>query len=349
MSNIRPIKVADQTAVTQGRAGRTIRVGLGVIVGVGFVYLAMRNVSFDEVVTLLAGATLAPLLLAVLAFVADFFLRAVRFWMMLQSTSGRHLPLRLTIGPFIASFGMSDVLPLRVGDAFRILWFSRQFSIPAGTVMGTMLVERILDLVTIAFLGGVALAMVDLKSPPALVWNCQLLLVIALAGGSALLFAPALLCRLLERFFNRVKFAPVVVVIAALRAASQAVTQISSWRSLVTLTVMSIALWLLESVVFLGAWVSLGGAIDVLLKPFLAFAFSTLGTLVPSLPGHFGPFEFFGLQAFALAGVETGIAAAVVLLAHLILWAPTALFGVGWLMFAASRAPDATRRAQNAE
>lgn len=337
--------MADQTGATRGRMARIVRVMLGLIVGVTFVYLAMRNVSFEEVGSLLRGAAVAPLLLAILAFVADFLLRAVRFWMMLQSTSGRRLPLRLVIGPFIASFGMSDVLPLRVGDGFRILWFSRQFSIPAGTVIGTMIVERILDLVTIVLLGAMTLALVDLTASPALVWNFQLLLIISLAGGLAMLFSPALLYRLFERLFHRISIGPVAALIAALQAASQAVTQFSSWRSLTTLTAMSLALWLLESVVFLGVWVSLGGSTDVLLKPLLAFAFSTLGTLIPSLPGHFGPFEFFGLQTFALAGVETALAAAVVLLAHLILWAPTALFGVGWLLFAAT--PDVSGKVQN--
>jgi uncharacterized protein (TIRG00374 family) len=193
-------------------------------------------------------------------------------------------------------------------------------------------------------LGGIALALVGLAAPPALVWNFQLLLIIALAGGLAMLFVPALLYRVLNKLFDRIKFGPIVVVISALRSAAQAVAQIRSWRRLTLLTIMSLALWLLESVVFLGVWVSLRGSTDAMLKPFIAFAFSTLGTLVPSLPGHFGPFEFFGLQAFALVGVETSIAAAVVLLAHLILWAPTALFGIGWLLFSAAPGPGASEK-----
>ncbi|MCZ8544979.1 flippase-like domain-containing protein [Mesorhizobium qingshengii] len=339
--------MADQTEFNQGRTGRIIRVGLGLIVGATFVVLAMRNVHFPEVGAILRRATVAPLVLAIVAFVADFLLRAVRFWMMLQSATGRRLPLRLMIGPFIASFGMSDVLPLRVGDGFRVLWFSRQFDIPAGTVIGTMIVERILDLVTIVLLGAMSLALVDLTAPPALVWNFQLLLAIALTGGLGMLFAPALSYRLLEKLFRKINFGPIIILIAALRAASEAVAQISSWRRLSMLSVMSFALWLLESGVFLGVWVSLGGSTDALLKPSLAFALSTLGTLVPSLPGHFGPFEFFGLQAFTLAGVDTSMAAAVVLLAHLILWAPTALFGVGWLLSAATQKPDASSKIQS--
>jgi glycosyltransferase 2 family protein len=324
--------MTDQTHVASNRVANTLRVGLGLVIGVIFIVLVMRNVRFADVSVLLGRATFAPLVLAVLAYVADFLLRAVRFWLMLRLTTDRPLPLWPTVGPFIASFGVSDILPLRLGDGFRILWFNRQFNIPAGTVIGTMIVERILDLVTIVTLGGLSLALVGMSAPPALVRNFQLVLVIAMVGGLGMLFAPALLSRLLERLLKRITLAPIAMVIGALQGASAAVAQIGSWRRLLLLTAMSLALWILESVVLLGAWLSLGGSVDTLLKPFVAFAFSTLGTLVPSLPGHFGSFEFFGLQAFTLTGVDASLAAAVLLLAHLILWAPTTLFGIGWLL-----------------
>ena len=335
MSDTRLPGMADQTKFAHGRMATTLRVALGLIVGVTFVVLVLRSVDFAEVGALLSRASFTPLALAFFAFVADFLLRAVRFWMMLLSTTGRRLSLRPTIGPFIASFGMNDILPFRVGDGFRVLWFSRQFKIPPGTVLGTMIVERILDLVTIVLLGGVSLTLVGASAPAGLVWNFQLVLGVALAGGIGLLFAPALLCRVVEWVFGWINFAPLATLIAALRATSAAILQIGSWRRLTVLTVLSLALWVLESIVLVGVWMSLGGSLDAVMKPFLAFVFSTLGTLVPSLPGHFGTFEYFGIQAFALTGVDVSMAAAVLLLAHLILWAPTAIFGVVWLLFGA--------------
>lgn len=321
--------------VPRPRWGSIIQAGFGLVAGATFLVLVMRNARIDEVVALMRHATIAPLLLAFLAYAADFVLRAARFWIMLQATANRSLPLRPTIAPFIASFGISDILPLRVGDGFRVLWFYRRFAIPPGTIIGTMIVERILDLVTIVMLGAVSLALVGVAAPPALVRNFQLTLIAAFALGVGMLFAPALLCRLLERVFKGVTFAPFTALISALRATAAAVLQIGSWRRLLMLTLLSLALWLLESLVVIGAWISLGGSGGELTKPFVAFVFSTLGTLVPSLPGHFGSFEFFGMQAFTLAGVDAPTAAAVLLLAHLILWAPTALFGIGFLLLGA--------------
>lgn len=309
-----------------------LQAGLGVLMGAVFIYLFMHSIDFAQFSALFGDVKLLPLMIATLAFVADFLLRAVRFWAMLLLTTGRKLPLTPTIGPFIASFGISDVLPFRIGDGFRVLWFSRQFQIPTGTVIGTMIVERMFDLVAIVILGGVALELLDLSGSSTLKWNFQVVLFIALAGGLALLFAPALLCRALEKLFGRFAIASISALIGVLRATSVAVAQIGSWRRIILFVSMSLGLWMLEGLVILGAWVSLGGALTAAQKPFLAFAFSTLGTLVPSLPGHFGSFEFFGLQAFVLAGVDTSFAAAVLLLTHLILWAPTTIFGIVWLL-----------------
>ncbi|MEP6828368.1 MAG: lysylphosphatidylglycerol synthase transmembrane domain-containing protein [Aestuariivirga sp.] len=309
----------------------TIRALLGGLIGAIFLYLVMHNIDYHRVIALLDRPRLIPLLIALIAFVADFLLRAVRFWMMLQVTTGRRLPLLSTISPFIASFGISDILPLRVGDALRVFWFSQRFQISAGTVVGTMIVERILDLITIVMLGGLALMLLDMTVPSALMTNFKIVLLIAIVGGIILLIAPALLSRMLAKIPERYNFALLGVLTRLLGSTAAAVAQIGSWQWILGLITISLALWLLESVVIFGVWVSLGGYLNEFQKPFLAFAFSTLGTLIPSLPGHFGSYEFFGLQAFSLAGVETSFAAAVLLLTHIILWAPTALFGIGFI------------------
>jgi uncharacterized protein (TIRG00374 family) len=324
--------MADQTSRKFGGLGNWLQIGLGLILGLTFAMLVVQNVSLSDVHKLVANATVLPLVVATIAFVADFLLRAVRFWAMLRLATDRQLPLIPMIGPFIASFGMSDVLPLRVGDGFRVVWFSRYFDIPAGTVIGAMVVERILDLATIVILGIFALSLLDQTAPSALVWNFQLILGIAALASLGLLFAPSLMARIFEMLFGRFDFKWIKLLISTLRSTALTVKQIGSWKRLLWLAVMSLALWLLESIVLIGAWISLGEAADELMKPLTAFVFSTLGTLVPSLPGHFGSFEYFGIKAFALTGVNASTAVVVVFLAHLILWAPTAIFGICWLL-----------------
>ncbi|NWH09391.1 MAG: flippase-like domain-containing protein [Alphaproteobacteria bacterium] len=321
--------------------GAGLRIALGLIVGLAFTAVLLDNIDFGHVGEILAAASLWPIVFALIAYAADFLLRAIRFWLMLREVSHHPIPLAPSISPFIASFGISDVLPLRAGDGFRVIWFNRQFGTPIGTLIGAMLVERILDLVSILILGGIALSLASGHAPPILVANFQLILMVAILAGLGVLFAPALLVRILERVKLPFAAGPIEALTAALRTTAETVERMGSWRQLLLLTCLSLACWILECMVFIGAWLSLNGDPAAFEKPFLSFAFATLGTLVPSLPGHFGSFEYFGVEAFTLAGVEASFAAAVVLLAHLILWAPTAIYGILWLLIGAQgkRAP----------
>lgn len=321
---------------------RWLKIAFGFAAGVAFIVLVIQSVSLAAVSALISGAAILPLVVAVIAFAADFVLRAARFWAILQLVTNSKVPLAPTIAPFIASFGISDILPLRVGDGVRALWFSHAFTIPIGTVIGAMLVERILDLVTLVFLGGLSLGFLESEVSPSLIRNFQLALGLAAVAGIGLLFAPVVLLRLLRAIPVVSRLASVNVVISALANVSSAVALIGPWRRLTWLSALSLLLWVLEAQVMIGAWASLGGSLGDFLKPFTAFVFSTLGTLAPSLPGHFGSFEYFGIEAFALMGVEANTAAAVVLLTHLILWAPTAIFGIFWLILARPTKPSAS-------
>jgi len=314
---------------------KSLQVGLGVVVGVAFIALLIRSIDLRQVASILGRAAVEPLLFGLAAFVADFFLRGVRFWAMLLVATSKKLSLRACIGPFIASFGISDILPLRAGDGFRILWFSRGFDIPMGTVVGAMAVERALDLLVVLLFAATSLALTGIAATPAMVSGFRFMVMLTIVGV-VLLFVLIAISRALARRSpgsRPGRISAIFDVLAnGLRATSAAAVQtLWGWNFLVFVG-LSLICWILEYLVFFAAWLSLGGAVSAVAQPFLAFAFSTLGTLLPGLPGHFGTFEYFGLEAFVLTGIDPSFAAAVLFLAHLLLWLPTALFGIGWVV-----------------
>ena len=145
------------------RVLRWFQLVLGVVLGTGFLLLLWKSLDVAAVGALLARAVPFPLLIGLAAYVADFALRAVRFWLLLD---GRQRAVGPTISPFVASFGISDILPFRLGDAFRVFWFHRHLHLPLGTVLGAMILERMLDLVSIVLLAGLAFYAVDTVSAP---------------------------------------------------------------------------------------------------------------------------------------------------------------------------------------
>lgn len=335
--------LADQTMLPRPGRAQWLQLALGLILGTAFLALVFRAIDLRTVGAQFARATWWPLLVALLAYAVDFVLRALRFWSLLADKDDRNIAFAPTISPFIASFGISDILPFRLGDAFRVYWFHRRFGPPVGRVIGAMIIERVLDMVSILALASVALLMVDTRLPKAVILQFQLVLMAAWIIGGLTLLSPAILERMAtwgERRFG----APLMQKLARMaKSVAASIRSVGQFRRMATLIAFSIAIWLLESVVMLGAWISLGGEPGQWLRPFLAFTISTLGTLVPALPGHFGSYEYFGMLSFRAVGVGVTMAAAVIMVAHLILWLPTALFGIGWLMLSrqTTQHPDA--------
>lgn len=306
------------------------RFALGMACGALFIYLIARSVNVPDVLALMGQAMWIPLLVGLAAYSLDFVLRAVRFWILLD---GKHkgVPLAASISPFIASFGISDILPFRLGDVYRVFWFNRRFDLPVGTLLGSMLLERLLDLISLLFLAAAAFAVIDIAVDETLLWIMQAVIAVAAIFGLSVLAAPTLLSKIAPRLTHGSgAIAPRIG--AMLDAMAQSLAAFGNLRRMAEIFVLSMVIWLLESAVLLGAWISLGGTWPDWGAPFFAFSAATLGTLVPALPGHFGSYEYFGILAFDAAGVDRTLGAAAILLSHLILWLPTAAFGVGWLL-----------------
>jgi glycosyltransferase 2 family protein len=314
-----------------------LRLGVGLALGGLFLAILANSVDLASVSGLLARAAWLPLLVALAAYAVDFVLRALRFWLLLGPAAPDAPRFWKTASPFVASFGISDILPFRIGDAFRVYWFHRKFGYPIWQLVSAMLIERVLDLVSILLLGSAALLAVDSSIPAAVMRQFQIVLTATTLLCLFVLLSPAVLDRIASWVERGFKQKLLLIACGAMRSAAAAIRSIGSLKRMASMLVMSVFLWLLESVVMLGAWISLGGQPTQWLKPFVAFAIATLGTLVPALPGHFGSYEYFGVLSFDFLGVDQTMAMATVLLAHLVLWLPTAMFGVVWLLASKDR------------
>lgn len=311
---------------------KIVRLLLGTVLGTTFAYLLFKMVDLAEVRRILANATILPLILALVIFGIDFFLRAVRFQLLLNGVLPRPIPLMPTVAPFVASFGVSDVLPFRVGDIFRIYWFQQGFGIKVGTLVGIMIVERVMDLLSLVILGILALSAVDsLRSSP-LFSGSYAILVSALIILTIVILTPGYFLGLLGAMRDVSRNKIYVKIMAFMETALSAMHQVGSWRKIIFNLCFSVIIWILESCVFIAVWVSLGENLLDWFPPVISFVASALATILPGLPGHFGSFDYFGVQVFVATGVDAEQAAAIVLLAHLILWAPTAIFALVWIL-----------------
>ncbi|MET0365252.1 MAG: lysylphosphatidylglycerol synthase transmembrane domain-containing protein [Sphingobium sp.] len=321
------IDAGDPSRITG--VSRWLRLTLQYAMGLVLLALFFRQVDASQLGAHVARLDTSILLIALLAYCADFLLRAVRFWLLLMATGGRAVPWKAVPGPFIASFGFSDILPFRAGDLFRLFWFQRQLRLPGGRVLGAMVIERCLDLASLLLLG--VLTVVTFLP----VRQAGLVIGLVLLGGVVLHLALRAI-PFSERDLGQPSprpgwrgriIDPVMDALGSFRI-------LRSWHLSLGLVALSLLCWILESCVLIGAWIGLGGDAGDWVKPLAGFVASTLATLVPSLPGHFGTFELLGMEMFHYLDVTPDFAAAVLLVGHMLLWAPTALFAAVWFVTA---------------
>src|SRR5919112_4875371 len=127
---------------------RWARAGAGLMVAGLFLTLLARNIEWNEVRRVLAGATLPPLLLATIALGADMSARITRWWLMLRPVQP-DLPWASCARPFLGSLALNNTVPLRAGDVVRVFGFQRTLGAPTAQVAGTLVLERLLDLLAL--------------------------------------------------------------------------------------------------------------------------------------------------------------------------------------------------------
>ncbi len=321
----------NQAARQGGWLGRGVKLAIGLVISVAFLYATLRAVPFSKVMDALAAAR-PEWILASLAFVAlDYVLKVWRWVTMLRSL-GSTVRLRQAAVPFLGGVAFNNVLPFRAGDVIRVVAFQRFTGIPASGQIGTLVLERLLDLfVLMAFLFTTVTFLETDVLDEALLAGLK---IAALAvAGAILIFIAAprsirLVVRSIEARIPRLRPAG-----EALLRLSDAVATLSRPMFIVRVTALSILAWLAEG----GAFFAVGMALGVAATPeaaLLALSVGTLSTIIPSSPGYVGTFHYFTARTLSGFGASQVGATAYAILIHAILW--LSITATGFLLLALS-------------
>lgn len=298
------------------------------------VAFALRGVDLHAVAREFRRADLWWLILPSLpAYTAVMWLRGLR-WRHLTNAI-RPLPRLALCRATAVGFLANNVLPLRVGEVLRSLLLARECRLAPASVIGTVVIERVLDsFMVITMLAGALWLAGDAGGTwqRGAIWLLPLAFVPAL-GLAWLRLAPAQVrhvlgvpLRLFPERLQRFAFDQLERVgdgLGALRGGSHLF-----WIAFHTLTI-----WLVASTIpILAGFASLGLAFPSRLAE-LAAGWVTLGALalavaLPSAPGFFGVYHSacrLALERFGFPA-ETAVAAGTLL--HAVFWLTTSGLGL---------------------
>jgi uncharacterized protein (TIRG00374 family) len=129
---------------------------LGFAIGAAFLYLAVRHVRAADVVRIAESATPGWLFLAVLVYWLELGARVIR-WRALLLQTEKNVELGKTASAFVIGYAANNVLPAKLGELVRVDLISRLSGVSRMAALGTVVVERIFDVILILLMAGVSI------------------------------------------------------------------------------------------------------------------------------------------------------------------------------------------------
>ena len=280
---------------------------LGIGVSGFFIWFVLRGVDPAEVIAQISQANPWYFLASVFVGTAGYFVRALR-WKVLLHPLKPDTALRSRFAGVSIGFAVNNLIPARVGELARAFALTRVEPITLSGSVGSLVVERFLDSIVLVTLFLVPMALPSFPGAEGLFAGAFgtalrltfVLLFIFLAGLLALVMFPGPMIRLAERLFVRLPGGWGPRLIGALESFLQALGVLRHPALLIKAVVWSYVFWLWHGLSFWLGFkafgIDLGFAAAVFTEAVVGFAVA-----IPAAPGFFGTFQL-GAD-LALSGV----------------------------------------------
>ena len=289
-----------------------LKVAIGILISVACVWLSMRDVRPAEVLGALGEANYLGFVAAMVLTILSFLIRAIR-WRSLLSTPQR-LSTDSLFSAVMIGFMANNMLPLRLGEFVRAWALARREKMSKTTVLATVVVERVVDMLALLAILGVSL-IVHPITRSSRAWDLTRRGAIVLVGLSVALtvfvvflerrpeFMRALIARLAARL-------PAGAGRRGVAALEHFVEGLGLFRDLPRLLWVFLLSFVMFGVVILGLQVSMW-SLGINLPWYAGLTMlviTAIGIMVPAAPGYIGTMNVACVAGLALFQVGKAIA-----------------------------------------
>jgi uncharacterized protein (TIRG00374 family) len=280
----------------------------------------------DQLTSALRSVNVLLILPAIALYFIGVLTRSARWGLLLPEHSIKTSTLFATL---VVGFTVNNLLPLRMGEVARAYLLARWCQVAYGATVASLVVERVLDGLSLAVL--LLLALWLLPSPPPYLWAVggfaaggflagAIVLALAAWRSSALSALADFFARWLPR---RVRGG----VTGSATSFARSLALVHSPGRLVGLLVLSLVAWGFELGLFFVLMFSVG-VLGSYPQALLVGAAANFATLLPSSPGYAGTFDA-ALTKVAQdgLGISAGLAGAYDIVVHACLFLPVVLVG----------------------
>ena len=301
-------------------ANKYIRLLIGIFISLIGLYYAFANIDWKNFVNQLNNVNYYSLLLSVMLMILSVYIRAIRWQFILLPVE------RITLSPLFGStmigyFGNS-VLPFRLGEILRAVALSTRISSTASKIMGTIILERFLDM------AGLILVIITFTVvSPVRDWigDAFFLILIFTIFGLVL----ALIINRKEDWFGSKKSNNVIVgkSLALIKSMLNGFTVLQRSNKKLIIFSLSIILWIFYYFSMALVVNATGLSLTWSDTGILLIA-TTLSIIIPAAPGYFGTYHAATIFILtSMYGISRIDSQAFAVLAHAVGYIPFVLIG----------------------
>jgi hypothetical protein len=325
-----------------------VRGAVGISISVVALVLATRGVDLQRTAEVIASASPAWIGLLIALVLGDVAARGLRWRALVRPIKA--VPFGRMFGYLLIGYLANNVLPARLGEFVRSWYLGEREEIGAARALGTVVVERVIDVVVVVLIGSMAILVLSARGAIASVALIGVPFAIALVVALALLVmadrVPIL--RRIVAWFER--WPRIHAVIERLR---DGLAVAGHPATIARAVGFSLVAWTFSVLSFAAAGRSIGVELSIG-EAALISASVALAIAVPSGPAYLGTWELAAVAAASTFGVPAELAFALALIAHAAVVLVTSVGGAialvrfGWPRRAGAEAAPPERVARDA-
>ncbi len=311
------------------KAGTVIKLVLGMMVSIGFLYLAFGTIDLDKMKESFLTANYWLYIPAALAIFVSHWIRAVRWRYFFKSIKPVRVS-RLLSATLIGYMG-NTVLPAHLGEVFRANVAGRSESIPTSSVLATVVIERIIDILSLLV---IMLVVVFVYPFPDWVTLSGYVMFAGVMGLFLFLYLLKQQHRLTVKLMNfGLSLLPKKLsakLNELITTFIDGINGMTKKRDYLKVAILSLAIWscywLVFHILFYAFNLVETYNLDTT-SSLVLLVITTISVVVPSSPGYVGTYHYLCMKSLELFGVPASIGLSYAFVAHGLSILPTAIVG----------------------
>ncbi|MCD4743378.1 MAG: flippase-like domain-containing protein [Desulfobacteraceae bacterium] len=303
---------------------------LGFIFSFGFLWLAFRNVPLTDILSYFINVNYYLIFISVFITILSFFLRAVRWQILLYKKEKLHKTFHI----LMTGFMLNCIIPGRAGEIARPVMISRNPEISLFEALSTVAVERLFDLVMLLSFFFILIFFIHIPEDLSYKFGDYVLsrqLLFDYVSNMALIAVILFLCLLFVFYINKKKVFGLKLFKKfeeAFENIVKGIDQLKNTIILIKISLLSFIIWFLQICSYYFVVKACAGIDINFMEAAFVMIIICFFIAIPSVPGFWGVWEAGGIFAMSVLGIAKIDAAGFNLFNHAVQMIPVIVMGI---------------------